>query len=108
MGLDGQRFQMLKFRTMQPDAEAQTGPRWTTPDDPRRTRIGAFLRRTSFDELPQLINVLRGEMSLVGPRPERASFVAEFRRRVPGYMLRHEMKAGITGWGEITGRAGNS
>ena len=108
MGLDGQRFQMLKFRTMQPNAEAKTGPRWATPDDPRRTQIGAFLRRTSLDELPQLINVLRGEMSLVGPRPERPSFVDEFRRRVPGYMLRHKMKAGITGWAQINGWRGNT
>ena len=108
MGLDGQRFQMLKFRTMQLDAEAQTGPKWATPDDPRRTRLGAFLRRTSFDELPQLINVLRGEMSLLGPRPERPSFVEEFRRRVPGYMLRHKMKAGITGWAQINGWRGNT
>ena len=108
MGLDGQRFQMLKFRTMQLDAEAHTGPKWATPDDPRRTRLGAFLRRTSLDELPQLINVLRGEMSLVGPRPERPSFVEEFRRRVPGYMLRHKMKAGITGWAQINGWRGNT
>jgi Undecaprenyl-phosphate glucose phosphotransferase len=108
MGLDGRRFGMLKFRTMVPDAEAATGPRWATPDDPRRTRLGAFLRRWSLDELPQLFNVMRGEMSLVGPRPERPSFVADFRRRVPGYMLRHTMKAGITGWAQINGWRGNT
>jgi Undecaprenyl-phosphate glucose phosphotransferase len=108
MGLDGRRFRMLKFRTMRPDAEAQTGPRWAVRDDPRRTRLGAFLRAWSLDELPQLLNVLRGEMSLVGPRPERPSFVEEFRRRVPGYMLRHKMKAGITGWAQINGWRGNT
>ena len=108
MGLDGQRFQMLKFRTMRVDAERETGPVWARPDDSRRTRLGAFLRRWSLDELPQLWNVLRGEMSLVGPRPERPSFVEEFRRRVPGYMLRHKMKAGITGWAQINGWRGST
>ena len=108
MGLDGRRFRMLKFRTMSLDAETATGPRWATPDDPRRTHLGAWLRRFSLDELPQLVNVLRGDMSLVGPRPERPAFVEEFRRRVPGYMLRHKVEAGITGWAQIHGWRGNT
>jgi Undecaprenyl-phosphate glucose phosphotransferase len=108
MGLDGEPFQMLKFRTMRADAEADTGPVWASEADPRRTRLGAVLRRFSLDELPQLINVLRGEMSLVGPRPERPVFVQEFRGRIPGYMLRHKVKAGMTGWAQINGWRGNT
>ena len=108
MGLDGREFSMLKFRTMRADAEAATGPVWASVDDPRRTRLGSALRRLSLDELPQLVNVLRGEMSLVGPRPERPVFVEEFRRQVPGYMLRHTVKAGMTGWAQINGWRGNT
>ena len=108
MGLDGRLFRMFKFRTMQRDAERASGPVWTKLDDPRRTRLGAFLRRTAIDELPQLWNVLRGDMSLVGPRPERPVFVEEFRREIPGYMLRHKVKAGLTGWAQIHGWRGDT
>jgi Undecaprenyl-phosphate glucose phosphotransferase len=108
MGLDGRVFRMLKFRTMETDAESETGPVWTTKGDPRRTRLGSFLRKTSLDELPQLWNVLRGDMSLVGPRPERPVFIEQFRREIPGYMLRHKVKAGLTGWAQIHGWRGNT
>jgi len=108
MGLDGQRFRMLKFRTMRVDAEATTGPVWTAEDDPRRLPFGVFLRRFSLDELPQFVNVLRGEMSVVGPRPERPVFVERFRQTVPGYMLRHKVKSGVTGWAQVNGLRGNT
>jgi len=108
MGLDGQRFGMLKFRTMRVGAERETGPVWAEAADPRRTLLGALLRRFSLDELPQFLNVLRGEMSVVGPRPERPVFVERFRQTVPGYMLRHKVKSGITGWAQVNGLRGNT
>jgi Undecaprenyl-phosphate glucose phosphotransferase len=108
MGLDGERFEMLKFRTMADDAERLTGPVWAADDDPRVTPVGRWLRQTSLDELPQLINVLRGEMSLVGPRPERPPLIEEFRKSIPKYMLRHKIKAGMTGWAQINGWRGNT
>ena len=108
MGLDGRPFDILKFRSMVVDAEGSSGPVWTSPDDARRTRVGAFLRRWSLDELPQLWNVLRGEMSLVGPRPERPEFVREFKEKFPQYMLRHRVRSGITGWAQVHGWRGNT
>jgi exopolysaccharide biosynthesis polyprenyl glycosylphosphotransferase len=108
VGLDGKPFQCIKFRSMRPDAERETGPVWATEDDPRRTRLGALLRRFSLDELPQLINILIGEMSLVGPRPERPHFVEQFRRTVPRYWDRHREKAGLTGWAQANGLRGNT
>ena len=103
MGLDGRRFSMIKFRTMVSDAEDETGPVMSRPDDPRMTRVGRFLRKLSLDELPQLINVFKGEMSLIGPRPERPEFVREFADQIPNYMLRHKVKCGITGWAQVHG-----
>jgi Undecaprenyl-phosphate glucose phosphotransferase len=108
MGLDAEPFWMLKFRSMRADAEAETGPVWATEDDPRRTRLGAFIRRLSIDEWPQFINVLLGEMSLVGPRPERPVFVEQFKRSIPRYMDRHREKAGLTGWAQVNGLRGDT
>lgn len=108
MGADGRLFQMYKFRTMRIDAENTSGAVWATRDDSRTTPIGKFLRKTSLDEIPQFFNVLKGEMSLVGPRPERPVFVEQFRDQVPRYMLRHKVKSGITGWAQINGWRGNT
>jgi len=107
VGLDGKPFRMLKFRTMRDQAE-RDGPRFAEPEDPRVTRLGPLLRRTSFDELPQLLNVLAGDMSLVGPRPERPIFIDKFRRHIPRYQLRHMVKAGMTGWAQIHGLRGQT
>jgi Undecaprenyl-phosphate glucose phosphotransferase len=107
-GLNGKSFKMLKFRSMRADAEKQTGAVWARKDDDRRTRLGTFLRHTSLDELPQLINVLRGDMSLVGPRPERPEFIQQFSKTIPNYMARHCVKAGITGWAQVHGWRGNT
>jgi Undecaprenyl-phosphate glucose phosphotransferase len=107
MGLDARPFWCLKFRSMAQDAE-KNGPGWTSQNDPRRTRFGALLRRLSIDELPQLINVLIGDMSLVGPRPERPVYVEQFRRSIPRYMDRHREKAGLTGWAQVNGLRGDT
>lgn len=107
-GLNGESFGMLKFRSMRADAEHHTGAVWARKDDDRRTALGTFLRQTSLDELPQLINVLKGDMSLVGPRPERPVFIQQFSKTVPNYMSRHCVKSGITGWAQVHGWRGNT
>jgi Undecaprenyl-phosphate glucose phosphotransferase len=108
MGLDGKPFTIVKFRSMYDDAERHTGPVWAIADDPRVTNLGRFLRRSNLDELPQLWNVLRGDMSIVGPRPERPHFVEQFKHKIPQYMLRHKVKAGLTGWAQVNGWRGNT
>ena len=108
MGIDGNTFKMLKFRSMKLNAEEESGAVWAVENDERRTPIGKFLRSTSIDELPQLWNVLTGDMSLVGPRPERPVFVTQFRSQIPNYMLRHKVKSGITGWAQINGWRGDT
>jgi len=105
---NGDHFPILKFRTMPVDAEAASGPAWSRHAERRATPFGAFLRRTSLDELPQFVNALRGEMSVVGPRPERPEFVEQFRDQIPGYMQKHLVKAGITGWAQVNDLRGDS
>lgn len=106
MGLDGRPFPMIKFRSMRVDADKLAD--WTTEDDPRVTRVGHFMRRTNWDEIPQLINVLLGHMSLVGPRPEQPQYVRQFREQIPRYMERHREKAGMTGWAQVNGLRGDT
>jgi Undecaprenyl-phosphate glucose phosphotransferase len=108
MGLDGHAFTVYKYRSMYAGAEDVTGPVWARDDDPRTTPIGRYLRRFDLDELPQFWNVLKGDMSIVGPRPERPYFVEQFKQRIPQYMLRHKVKAGITGWAQVNGWRGNT
>lgn len=107
-GLNGRKFYMIKFRSMKVNAEAQTGAVWAKKEDDRKTWFGSFLRKTSLDELPQIFNVLWGDMSLVGPRPERPEFIEKFRKTLPNYMSRHVVKAGMTGWAQVHGWRGNT
>jgi len=108
VGLDERSFEIIKFRTMDLHAESKTGPVWAQSGDERCTAVGKVLRRTSLDELPQFWNVLMGQMSIVGPRPERPEFIQKFREEFPQYNLRHKMKAGITGWAQVNGFRGNT
>lgn len=108
MGRDQKIFKVYKFRTMRVDAERETGPVWAKQEDARRTPAGNFLRRWNIDELPQLLNVLKGDMTLVGPRPERPHFIGKFRESIPRYMARHKVKCGLTGWAQVNGYRGNT
>ncbi len=108
IGQDGRHFILYKFRTMRSDAEAQTGPVWAKKNDERRTKAGTFLRENNLDELPQLWNVLVGDMSLVGPRPERPFFASQFKEDIPRYMARHSIRSGISGWAQVHGLRGNT
>jgi len=108
IGVDGRQFAVLKFRSLRPATEAESATTWTVADDPRLSPIGRFLRKTSLDELPQLYNILRGDMSLVGPRPERPHFVDQFRNLYPSYEARHRVPSGLTGWAQVHGLCGNT
>ncbi len=108
LGQDGRHFMLYKFRTMKQNAEAATGPVWTKENDDRRTGLGAFLRKNNLDELPQLWNVIKGDMSLVGPRPERPFFASQFKEDIPRYMARHSIRSGLSGWAQVHGLRGNT
>ena len=108
IGQNGKLFEMYKFRSMEVQAPEKEKTRWTVKDDPRVTGFGKFMRKTSIDELPQLFNVLKGEMSLVGPRPERPFFVEKFKEEIPRYMIKHQVRPGITGWAQVNGYRGNT
>ena len=108
VGLHNKSFMMYKFRSMEVQSEAVEKKGWTTKNDPRVTPVGKFIRKTSLDELPQLFNVLKGEMSLVGPRPERPQYVEKFREEIPRYMVKHQVRPGMTGWAQVNGYRGNT
>jgi Undecaprenyl-phosphate glucose phosphotransferase len=108
VGMNNRCFEMLKFRTMRVNDDLTAATTWTTADDPRKTVFGSFLRRTSLDELPQFLNVLSGTMSVIGPRPERPFFVDQFREKIPKYMVKHQVKPGITGWAQVNGWRGDT
>ena len=108
MGHNGEIFEMYKFRSMKVQDPSEEKSEWTTPDDPRKTKVGDFIRKTSIDELPQFFNVLKGDMSVVGPRPERPYFVEQFKETIPKYMVKHQVKPGLTGWAQIHGCRGDT
>ena len=108
IGLNGRPFEILKIRSMKPDAEAGGAPGWTVADDPRRLRVGAFMRAWNIDELPQFWNVLKGDMSLVGPRPERPELIEGFKEQIRYYNMRHNVKPGVTGWAQVNGLRGDT
>ena len=108
VGLQNRPFKMYKFRSMIVQDEKKEKKGWTTKDDPRVTTVGRFIRKTSIDELPQLFNVLRGDMSLVGPRPERPQFVEKFKEEIPRYMIKHQVRPGMTGWAQVNGYRGDT
>ena len=108
VGLHNRPFRMYKFRSMEVQSPNEEKKGWTTRNDPRVTGVGKFIRKTSLDELPQLLNVLKGDMSLVGPRPERPQFVEKFREEIPRYMIKHQVRPGMTGWAQINGYRGNT
>ena len=108
VGLNRKSFKMYKFRSMKVQSEEKSDIKWTKENDPRKTRVGAFIRKTSLDELPQLFNVLKGDMSMIGPRPERPYFVEQFREKIPKYMIKHQVRPGITGWAQVNGWRGDT
>lgn len=108
IGLQNKPFYMYKFRSMIVQKESEEKKGWTTKDDPRVTPVGKFIRKTSIDELPQLFNVLKGDMSLVGPRPERPLFVEKFKEEIPRYMIKHQVRPGLTGWAQVNGYRGDT
>ena len=108
IGIYGKPFTMYKFRSMIVQKESEEKKGWTTKDDPRVTPVGKFIRKTSIDELPQLFNILKGDMSLVGPRPERPFFVEKFREEIPRYMVKHQVRPGLTGWAQVNGYRGDT